>query len=278
MDDKTFNQIIETKLEETHKVLLAKNAGYANEDRLHVFTTATALGPEGENRSQVLAGMMKKHTVSVYDMINSGEAYSEEMWDEKIGDHINYLLLLRATIVEDALIKLIEEPEPLAEWEKALLKYPKIVWDAKDKIEVTLTHDEELMYDLRQALMSEPREDTVEFILTLRQNGGVHKLLTDVYAREGRTDVYSNDASEPKMKTKDARVKLVKESDEAALDALREKLLVPDPKPNEHWFDATEEERDVYFSDNAESGENFVARRSRFVSDGDKRWLKERDE
>lgn len=161
MDDKTFNQIIETKLEETHKVLLDKNAGYANEDRLHAFTTATALGPEGETRSQALAGMMKKHTVSVYDMINSGEAYSEEMWDEKIGDHINYLLLLRATIVED---------------------------------------------------------------------------------------------------------KLVKESDETVLDALRAKL-------SGRWPHANPEERDVYFSDNAEKGSTFSARREEFVRTGDYRCL-----
>ena len=47
--------------------------------------------------------MMAKHTVSVYDLINDYDAGIEtsvDMWDEKIGDHINYLLLLTAMIYE----------------------------------------------------------------------------------------------------------------------------------------------------------------------------------
>ena len=44
--------------------------------------------------------MMAKHTVSIYDMCNSGQKYPIELWNEKITDHINYLLLLRA-IIED---------------------------------------------------------------------------------------------------------------------------------------------------------------------------------
>ena len=47
---------------------------------------------------------MSKHTVSVYDLIkaeNRGEDVSLELWDEKIGDHINYLFLLWAAVVEN---------------------------------------------------------------------------------------------------------------------------------------------------------------------------------
>jgi hypothetical protein len=44
--------------------------------------------------------MMAKHTVSIYDMCNSGKEYSIDMWNEKITDSINYLLLLRA-LIED---------------------------------------------------------------------------------------------------------------------------------------------------------------------------------
>ena len=49
--------------------------------------------------------MMSKHTVSVYDMIRgleSGEEYPLDMWDEKIGNSINYLLLLAALVRERA--------------------------------------------------------------------------------------------------------------------------------------------------------------------------------
>jgi hypothetical protein len=43
--------------------------------------------------------------VSVYDLIRDHEAgkhISEELWSEKIGDSINYLLLLTALIAEEA--------------------------------------------------------------------------------------------------------------------------------------------------------------------------------
>ena len=46
---------------------------------------------------------MAKHTVSVYDMLRGleeGKSYPLELWDEKIGDSINYLLLLAAAVRE----------------------------------------------------------------------------------------------------------------------------------------------------------------------------------
>lgn len=47
---------------------------------------------------------MAKHTVSVYDLIRKhdlGGMTSKEMWSEKIGDSINYLLLLSALVQEE---------------------------------------------------------------------------------------------------------------------------------------------------------------------------------
>ena len=47
--------------------------------------------------------MMAKHTVSVYDLIQKqehGVGVSKEMWEEKIGDSINYLILLSALVEE----------------------------------------------------------------------------------------------------------------------------------------------------------------------------------
>ena len=51
-----------------------------------------------------LSGMMCKHTVSIYDLINGyeeGRAIEPELWDEKIIDNINYLILLRAVLREE---------------------------------------------------------------------------------------------------------------------------------------------------------------------------------
>ena len=52
--------------------------------------------------AKALAGMMVKHTVSIYDMINNPDTtYDMDVWNEKITDHINYLLLLRAVVIEE---------------------------------------------------------------------------------------------------------------------------------------------------------------------------------
>ena len=87
-------------------VLAAKGDEYAGEvdkDRLHNFKVAAAT--QGITTKEALAGMMAKHTVSVYDMIGDGRAHSQEKWDEKIVDHINYLILLRALVLEDEAAK-----------------------------------------------------------------------------------------------------------------------------------------------------------------------------
>jgi hypothetical protein len=52
--------------------------------------------------TQALGGMMAKHTISIYDMIDTGNDYPMALWDEKITDHLNYLLLLKAVVSEGA--------------------------------------------------------------------------------------------------------------------------------------------------------------------------------
>lgn len=67
-------------------------------DRLHSFKVAAEM--QHVTPKQALAGMMAKHTVSIYDMCAEGK-HSVEKWTEKITDSINYLLLLKAMIVEE---------------------------------------------------------------------------------------------------------------------------------------------------------------------------------
>ena len=93
-----FERIFEEQVERSRIVLVNKASEYATEDRLHNFRVAAAL--EGKTPEQALAGMMAKHTVSVYDMAESGLAYPIELWQEKITDHINYLFLLNAIVRE----------------------------------------------------------------------------------------------------------------------------------------------------------------------------------
>ena len=99
MNVQKFNEIVADQIKRSTDTLCIKAKEYATEDRLHNFKTAAAL--QGTTPKQALAGMMAKHTVSVYDMCMSPSDFSQAMWDEKITDHINYLLLLRAVIQEN---------------------------------------------------------------------------------------------------------------------------------------------------------------------------------
>ena len=99
MKQEQFEQIIEEQIEKIRKVLLVKQKEYATEDRLHNFRVVSNL--RDCTMEQALAGMLSKHTVSIYDMIESGREFTSEQWDEKINDHIIYLLLLKAITEED---------------------------------------------------------------------------------------------------------------------------------------------------------------------------------
>lgn len=100
MKTERFNAIIEKQQERCMDVLVNKAKEYATEDRLHNFKVAAGL--QMTTPINALAGILSKHTVSIYDMCRSGKNYPQEMWDEKITDHINYLLLLKALTVEEA--------------------------------------------------------------------------------------------------------------------------------------------------------------------------------
>lgn len=102
MHNNEFQQVLDVQIEQTKNVLAGKAEEYATDnDRLSNFKRAAHL--KGTNQPQAVTGMMAKHTVSVYDMVEEGKAYSAAEWDEKIGDHINYLILLKATLIEEGL-------------------------------------------------------------------------------------------------------------------------------------------------------------------------------
>lgn len=100
MNSKTFDTIIREQVDKCTSMLCGKAKEYATDDeRLHNFKVASAI--QGRTIAQALGGMMCKHTTSIYDMIESGQYYPLEKWDEKITDHINYLLILAAVIRDD---------------------------------------------------------------------------------------------------------------------------------------------------------------------------------
>jgi hypothetical protein len=97
----TFKDIVDRQISDCQDMLGVKAVEYAygDEDRLHNFRVAAKL--HGVPMREALAGMMAKHTVSIYDMANAPETYSLDLWVEKLTDHINYLLLLRAVVEEE---------------------------------------------------------------------------------------------------------------------------------------------------------------------------------
>ena len=102
MNVEEFNTNLDFVIDRLQEVLAAKGDEYAgaiDKDRLHNFKVAA--GMQGITVKEALAGMMSKHTTSIYDMIGDGRDHSLEKWDEKILDHINYLILLRAIVVEE---------------------------------------------------------------------------------------------------------------------------------------------------------------------------------
>lgn len=100
MNHKQFDDVLKDQIEKVVVVLGAKSAEYSSDaDKLHNFKLSATL--QNLTPIEALRGKMAKHTVSIYDMINSGHAYPLEVWDEKITDHINYLILLRALVIEE---------------------------------------------------------------------------------------------------------------------------------------------------------------------------------
>lgn len=116
MNNETFNAILDNTLAQTKKVLAGKAEEYTTDvDRLHNFKVAAEL--QGTTMRQALGGMMAKHTVSVYDLINAEALASPEMWAEKLGDHLNYLILLAAVVEEERGEEKESTPLPEDRWQ-----------------------------------------------------------------------------------------------------------------------------------------------------------------
>ena len=106
-----FNASMDTLLDRAKQTLGQKASEYAtDEDRLQNFKQAAGL--QNITAAQALQGMMAKHQVSIADMIKSGNQYPQALWDEKIGDALNYLILLNAVIEEES-VEMIEAKSSL---------------------------------------------------------------------------------------------------------------------------------------------------------------------
>ena len=105
MTHEEFIKLIEKEFENIKEVLSTKKDGYnqlAN-DRFDQFKRIGKF--RYKQPMEVLAGMMAKHTDSIYYMItlstHSQGGIPIEVWREKITDHIAYLFLLWGLVSEE---------------------------------------------------------------------------------------------------------------------------------------------------------------------------------
>jgi len=98
MDFKIFNELVDRRLKLTKDVLKKKGDEYATKDAL--FNFKRGAGITGTTPAKVLLGYLTKHLVSVLDIID-GKNNTESVVDEKIGDCINYFILLEAILAEE---------------------------------------------------------------------------------------------------------------------------------------------------------------------------------
>lgn len=128
MQHDEFNKVFEETVEKSRSVLKSKSDEYSTEDKLHNFKVSAET--RGVSNRDALSGMMVKHTTSIYDLLRAEACASLAMWDEKIIDHINYLILLRALVIEE--LREQQENDPVVKafgggltqkeaWSRALL-------------------------------------------------------------------------------------------------------------------------------------------------------------
>lgn len=100
MNDVDLKRMFDEQMAMCHKVMHEKAAQYTEEgDRLANFKIAAAL--QECSQGQALGGMMAKHVVSVYSLIKSDDCDDMAVWNEKLTDTINYLILLRGVVCEE---------------------------------------------------------------------------------------------------------------------------------------------------------------------------------
>lgn len=97
-----FEGVFEARVDLCRRVLIGKNVEYARGgDKLSNFKKAA--GRLGCTPEEALLGMETKHSISIVDLVQDlgkGIHHNMAIWEEKIGDELNYLILLRALLEE----------------------------------------------------------------------------------------------------------------------------------------------------------------------------------
>ena len=95
--DRFKHFIVGERIKQINRVLNSKADEYAT-DGSAFYNFERAGQVNSESPKKALWGMATKHLVSVIDMVESDEYFDEDYIDEKIGDLINYLILLEGIL------------------------------------------------------------------------------------------------------------------------------------------------------------------------------------
>lgn len=99
MKTQDFNNLVEEQFGICRAILETKGKEYApdDSDRLSAFKTAGSV--LHRTSIQALGGQMSKHTISLFEMIEN-DCTDLDLWQEKLTDQINYLLLLKGLLYD----------------------------------------------------------------------------------------------------------------------------------------------------------------------------------
>lgn len=113
MTPEDFNKMLGNRMTSMRKVLETKASEYGLlGDRHHNFKVAARF--KNETPERALWGIAVKQLVSVVDMIEGNLRPTEKLVDEKIGDMVNYLVLLEGLLREK-----LEPPEQVVDFDEA---------------------------------------------------------------------------------------------------------------------------------------------------------------
>lgn len=105
MSHDDFAKMLDRRVQLTREVLVLKSREYSTaDDKLHNFRRAAELDPTRSAAQHCLA-FAHKHYVSLHDLVDefaNGDRRKAAILSEKVGDLVNYLILLEAILTEDA--------------------------------------------------------------------------------------------------------------------------------------------------------------------------------
>jgi|LauGreDrversion4_2_1035121.scaffolds.fasta_scaffold226868_3 hypothetical protein len=101
MTREDFTKRVEKRIDLVRQTLLTKHKEYAKDDNVFRNFDEAAGGLSLHSTSaEVLWSYMTKHLVSIKDIVSDNTPVTNEVVSEKIGDVINYLILLEAMLNE----------------------------------------------------------------------------------------------------------------------------------------------------------------------------------